>query len=164
MAAGTIVMFLPLHDGEESRWVWHLPPGSLDFQRICVLGANLANVRDMARGHRRGRRRTGQETPPEDRRVILRRRATRLLREGRSRKASVALQELVAMTQAPADYVALGHSLLGARRHEEGIRALRQGMWLHSRSGNPGRARAVAKLILDQQPGDEVATRYARAA
>lgn len=96
--------------------------------------------------------------------MILRRRATRLLREGRPRKASVALQELVAMTQAPADYVALGHSLLGARRYEDGIRALRQGMWLHSRSGSPARARAVARLILDRQPDDAVATRYARAA
>ena len=119
----------------------------------------------MARGQRRMRRSTTTEgTEPEDRRVILRRRATRLLRDGRPRKASVALQELVAMTQAAADYVALGHSLLGARRHEDGMRALRQGMWLHSRNGSHGRARAVAQLILARNPQDEVATRYARAA
>ena len=95
----------------------------------------------------------------EDKRVVLRRRATRHLRDGRPRKASVALQELAAMTEEPAHYVALGHSLLGARRIEDGVRALKQGMWLHSRRGSVERARAVAKLILSQEPEDKAAMR-----
>jgi hypothetical protein len=92
---------------------------------------------------------------------MLRRRATRLLRSGRPRKASIALRELAALTEAPAHYVALGHSLLGARRTEDGLRALRQGMWLHSRQGSPNRARSVARMILERAPHDQVARKYA---
>jgi hypothetical protein len=124
-------------------------------------GLYLAIVREVARRRHRATRqeRDSQERVPRG--DLLRCRATRLLRSGRPRKASVALRELVALTEAPAHYVALGHSLIGAQRTEDGLRALRQGMWLHSRQGSPSRARSVARMILKQTPHDSVARKYA---
>ena len=127
-----------------------------------MFGPYLANVRVVAkRAHKVRRTTTTARVEEECRGVVLRRRATRWLRNGNPRKASLALRELAAMTEAPAHYVALGHCLLGARREADGIRALRQGMWLHAQLGSRDRARSVAQIILRRAPDDRVARKYA---
>ena len=88
------------------------------------------------------------------------RRARRMHRQGKPRKAAVALRELAARTEEPAHWVALGHALGQARREDEAVVALRQGMWLHQQRGADARARTVARLILDIDPSDRKAERY----
>jgi hypothetical protein len=89
----------------------------------------------------------------------LRRRAHKHARKGNFRKAVVALRQLAALDGRPAHWVALGDALRRARKEREAIRALRQGLFLHSRAGADARACSVAQLILELDPSDRVAER-----
>ncbi len=89
----------------------------------------------------------------------LRRRAHKHARKGNFRKAVVALRQLAALDGSPAHWVALGDALRRARKEREAIRALHQGLFLHSRAGAERRASSVAQLILELDPTDRVAER-----
>ena len=92
---------------------------------------------------------------------ILRRRARRLARQGELRKAALALRELTALCDDAATWVMLGDMLRRARRDEEALQALREGLWRHRQAGSDLRARTVARMILTLQPGDPKAQRFA---
>ncbi len=64
------------------------------------------------------------------------------------RKAAIALRERASLVGDAPSWVALGSMLLLARQNHEALRAFRQGLWLHRRAGAKGRARSVARLIL----------------
>lgn len=108
-------------------------------------------------GRRRRVRGTKITAEPHQRR--LRRRAQKHARKGNFRKAVVALRQLAALDGSPAHWVALGDALRRARKEREAIRALHQGLFLHSRAGFDRRARSVAQLILELDPTDRVAER-----
>ena len=100
----------------------------------------------MARMNR-STHRAGTTAPPEELPDLLRRRARRLARDGKYRKAAVALQRLAAHTRQARDFVLLGDMLLRARRPVEAVLALRQGLYLHRQAGATARARTVARLL-----------------
>lgn len=77
----------------------------------------------------------------------LRRRCIKLAKTGQYRKAAVALAELAHREQDAATWVRLGVMLLRAGRVDNGIDALKQGMWLHKVSRNPQKAAVVQRLI-----------------
>jgi hypothetical protein len=97
------------------------------------------------------------DTPVE----ILRRRARRLAFQGDFRKAALALRELTALCDEAATWVMLGDMLRRARREDEALQALREGLWRHRQAGSDLRARSVARLILALEPGDTKAQRFA---
>lgn len=101
----------------------------------------------------------GPKVTTETHHQRLRKRAHRHARKGNFRKAVVALRQLAALDGRPAHWVALGDALRRARREREAIRALHQGLFLHSRAGADARARSVAQLILEMDPTDRVAER-----
>lgn len=105
------------------------------------------------------RRVRGAKVTTETHHRRLRRRAHKHARKGNFRKAVVALRQLAALDGRPAHWVALGDALRRARREREAIRALHQGLFLHSRAGADARARSVAQLILELDPTDRVAER-----
>ncbi|MBO6940318.1 MAG: hypothetical protein JJ863_35420 [Deltaproteobacteria bacterium] len=105
------------------------------------------------------RRIRGPKVTTETHHQRLRRRAHKHARKGNFRKAVVALRELTALDGRPAHWVALGDALRRARKEREAIRALKQGLFLHSRAGADARARSVAQLILELDPTDRVAER-----
>jgi uncharacterized protein HemY len=92
---------------------------------------------------------------------ILRRRARRLARQGELRKAALALRELTALCDDAATWVMLGDMLRRARREDEAVQALREGLWRHRQAGSDLRARSVARLILALEPGDTKLMRFA---
>ena len=85
---------------------------------------------------------------------ILRRRAVRLARRGSYRKAAVALRERVELRGDAPNWVALGDMLRRAGRTGEALRALHQGLYRHRQSGALGRARTVARMIVELDPRD----------
>ena len=93
--------------------------------------------------------------------AILKRRALRLARKGELRKAALVLRDLVARHESAAAWVLLGSMLRRARRDDEALAALRQGLWLHSRSGADRRVRTVARLIQVLDPADAKIARLA---
>lgn len=97
--------------------------------------------------------------PSVDRASTLRTRARRHARRGEYRKAAIALRQVVALTNEARSWVTLGHVLSQAHKPGEAVVALRQGLWLHRRAGADGRARTVARLILDLCPQDAQAVR-----
>ncbi len=103
----------------------------------------------MARARRRLR---GERVTTGDRVGVLKRRAARLSRRGDSRKALVALRQMVALGGQARHWVQLGDALRRARKHPEALHALKQGLFLHEREGNPARAATVARLILAVDP------------
>lgn len=101
----------------------------------------------------------GPKVTAEPHQRRLRRRAHKHARKGNFRKAVVALRQLAALDGRPSHWVALGDALRRARKEREAIRALHQGLFLHSRAGSDARARSVAQLILALDPTDPVAER-----
>jgi Flp pilus assembly protein TadD len=95
------------------------------------------------RRHNRGRRLTQQA----DLRDPLIRRAIRLARKGDFRRAAVVLRELVAAKPSAANWSKLGIVLLQAGRHDQALDALKQGIWLHRRTGYTGRADALRPWV-----------------
>jgi hypothetical protein len=77
----------------------------------------------------------------------LRRRCIRLAKTGQYRKAAIALAELAHREQDAATWVRLGAMLLRAGRRDQGVDALKQGLWLHRMHRNHRRAAVVADLI-----------------
>ena len=92
---------------------------------------------------------------------IIRRRAHKLARKGEFRKAALALRELTTFRNDGATWVLLGSMLRRARREDEALHALREGLWLHRQAGNDLRVRSVARLILEIAPSDSKAARLA---
>lgn len=90
---------------------------------------------------------------------LLKRRAQRLASKGETRKAAIALRELTGRTDAAAHWVLLGDMLRRARRDDEALAALREGLWRHRQAGASGRARSVATLVLRLDPTDAQAQR-----
>ena len=86
---------------------------------------------------------------------ILKRRARRFASKGDYRKAALALRERAALRRDAASFVALGDMLRRARRVPEALDALKQGMYLHRRSGQKRRARTVARMIVALDPWGE---------
>lgn len=95
----------------------------------------------------------------DDPEAQLKRRARRFARDREYRKASLVLQELAFVRGDASSWVALGAMLLRARRYEESLSALRQGLFLHRKAGAPLRARTVARMILEIEPSDSNALR-----
>ncbi len=89
---------------------------------------------------------------PDDKVGILTRRARRFATKGDYRKAALALRERAALTGDAPSYVALGDMLRRARRVADALHALKQGMYLHRRSGARRRARTVARMIVALDP------------
>ena len=94
---------------------------------------------------------------------ILKRRAKRLARKGDYRKAAVALKERVSLIDDGPSWVALGDMLRRARRNNEALRALKQGLYRHRRAGAHGRVRTVARMIVALDPWDAQASRFSEA-
>lgn len=92
---------------------------------------------------------------------LIERRSARLARKGQFRKAAIALRKLAGASEEPRHWVALGHLWQRARRHEQALDALKQGMFLHKRRGADERARTVARMILELDPADSGAFRLA---
>lgn len=92
---------------------------------------------------------------------IIERRVQRFLRKGQFRKAALALRKLAGSSEEPRHWVALGHMWRRARRRDQALDALKQGMFLHKRRGAGDRARTVARLILELDPQDSGAFRVA---
>ena len=92
---------------------------------------------------------------------MIQRRTTRLARKGQYRKAALALRKLAGSSGEPRHWVALGHLWRRARRRDQALDALRQGMFLHKRRGADQRARTVARMILELDPADSGAFRVA---
>ncbi|UJR86084.1 hypothetical protein [Sandaracinus amylolyticus] len=103
---------------------------------------------------------TTLSTEPAD---VLKRRAQRFASKGELRKAALALRERAAILGDAASWVMAGAMLRRARRDDEAIEALRQGLWLHERAGAAGRARSVANVLRELAPDDRLARRYAKA-
>jgi hypothetical protein len=98
-----------------------------------------------------------------DKADLLIRRARKLASKGELRKAALALRERAALVGDGASWVMAGAMLARARREDEAIVALRHGMWLHERAGEPRKARAVARVLGPLDPNDRMVRRYARA-
>jgi Flp pilus assembly protein TadD len=92
---------------------------------------------------------------------IIERRARKLERKGEFRKAALALRKLAGNSGEPKHWVALGNLWRRARRRDQALDALRQGMFLHKRRGSSERARTVARMILELDPADSGAYRVA---
>lgn len=98
----------------------------------------------------RRRNRSSSVVGPSD---PLRRRCVRLARRGEYRKAAVALRALVARDNDAASWVRLGVMLLRARKIDDGIDALKQGLWLHKRARATARVEVVERLIREARVG-----------
>lgn len=101
------------------------------------------------------------ETTTCDPVAVLRRRAARLLRKGEPRKAALALREATALDPSGAAYVRLAHALGAAGRRDEALHALKQALYCFRYDDMRGRARTVARLILQLDPSDTTAQRRA---
>lgn len=113
------------------------------------------------------RRRRPRHSPPagnDDPAQVARRRAKKLRSQGNYRKAALALREWVRLTDAPKAWVAFGAMLARARRNEQALDALKQGLWRYRQNGDLGRARSVARVILSIDPYDSGASRLVEAA
>jgi hypothetical protein len=127
--------------------------------RVSETGPTLATlVEPVARRRHRSIQSKVQQDPIDPIRV-LHRRARRWAAKGNTRKAALVLREVVRATGEPAAWVAFGSMLIQAQRREQALDALRQGLWLHRQRGAIGRARTVAKMILDLDPLDPKAGR-----
>ncbi|MGE0784102.1 MAG: hypothetical protein AB7S26_00340 [Sandaracinaceae bacterium] len=84
--------------------------------------------------------------------MILTRRARRLARCGEYRKAALALRERAALVGDAASFVALGDMYRRARRMNDAVSALKQGMYLHRVKGAHLRARTVARMLVALDP------------
>ena len=89
----------------------------------------------------------------------LQRRALRLLRRGESRRALQALREATALSPSGATYTRLGHALLEAGKTDEALHAFRQALYCFRYDAMRGRARTVARMILELDPADAAAQR-----
>lgn len=89
-------------------------------------------------------------TDPAD---LLKRRAHRLAGKGEFRKAALALRERAAIVGDAAAWVMAGAMLRRAHREGEAVVALRHGLWLHQRAGDLPKARSVAMVLEDIEPG-----------
>ncbi len=99
--------------------------------------------------------------PPQEAAAQLRRRAARLLRKKEPRKAALALREATALDPSGTSYVRLAHALLAAGKREEALQALKQALYCFRYDDMRGRARTVARLILQIDPTDAAALRRA---
>lgn len=118
------------------------------------------------RGHRSndsGRPRITPIPLPDDLGSILLRRARRLASDGEPRKAALALRERCAIVDDAASWVLAGAMWARARRMDDALAALREGMWRHQRAGSTARARAVAAFIARLDPGAPGLERLRRA-
>lgn len=98
-----------------------------------------------------------------DKAELLKRRADKLASKREFRKAGLALRERAALLGDDAvSWVLAGAMLRRARRDDEALAALRYGMWLHERAGMTRKARAVARVVEQLDPGDRMVQRYAR--
>lgn len=98
---------------------------------------------------------------PHDQVALLRRRAARFLRRGEPRKAALALREASALDPSGASYVRLAHALLRAGKRDEALHSLKQALYCFRYDDMRGRARTVARLILELDPADTAARRRA---
>jgi len=130
--------------GREPTLVWPLQPGGVEMART-----------------RRPRRRRAAVV--EDRRSLLLGRARRFARAGEYRKAAVALRQAAVLAGDAASWVKLGSMLVRARRQGEALQALKHGLWLHRRAGAAGRARTVARLMVELGSPDPDVARLAAA-
>ena len=115
----------------------------------------------MSRRAKHLKARLEHDEPPRSDVEIMQRRAQRFLRKGQFRKAALALRKLAGSSEEPRHWVALGHMWRRARRREQALHALKQGMFLHKRRGSGDRARTVARKILELDPQDSGAFRLA---
>ncbi len=105
------------------------------------------------------RRKHAHTTPEMTGDELMRRRARRQRRKGEWRKAAVTLRRLAGESGEARHWVQLGAALRRARREGPALDALKQGMYLHKRSGALQRARVVAQMILELDPADSGAYR-----
>ena len=113
------------------------------------------------RGHSLKARVQGVEQPGLSEEELIERRAEKFVRKGQFRKAALALRKLAGSSEEPRHWVALGELWRRARRPEQALDALRQGMFLHKRQGASDCARDVARMILELDPADSGAFRMA---
>ena len=114
------------------------------------------------RGHSLKARAQGIQEPRFSEDELIERRAEKFVRKGQFRKAALAFRKLAGNSDEPRHWVALGHLWRRARRNEQALDALRQGMFLHKRRGSSERARTVARMILELDPADSGAFRMAQ--
>ena len=87
----------------------------------------------------------------------LHRRALRMLRKGDARKAVMTLREASALDPSGASYTRLGHALMCAGKKEEAVHALKHALYCFRHDDMRGRARTVARMILELDPRDQTA-------
>ena len=93
-------------------------------------------------------------TPPASREQTLLRRARRCVRKGEDRKALVALREACLSAGNDARlWVLYGTHCWRARKVDEALHAMRQGLWFRERSRDERRARVVRALIAQIESG-----------
>ncbi len=100
-------------------------------------------------------------TPPQEAVALLRRRATRFMRKQEPRKAALALREATALDPSGSSYVRLAHALLAAGKCDDALHAFKQALYCFRYDPMRGRARTVARLILQLDPTDPAARRRA---
>jgi Flp pilus assembly protein TadD len=115
----------------------------------------------MSRRAKNLKARLEQSEPQRSEDEIIERRAQRFLRKGQYRKAALVLRKLAGSSEEPRHWVTLGHMWRRARRRDQALDALKQGMFLHKRRGASDRARTVARMILELDPQDSGAFRLA---
>lgn len=97
----------------------------------------------------------------KDQVAVLRRRAARYLRKNDQRKAVLALREATALDPSGASYVRLAYVLGRLGKTGEQLHALKQALYCFRYDDMRGRARTVARLILQLDPTDTAALRRA---
>jgi Flp pilus assembly protein TadD len=88
---------------------------------------------------------------------VLHRRAMRMLRKGDARKAVMTLREASALDPSGASYTRLGHALICAGKRDEAVLALKHALYCFRHDDMRGRARTVARMILQLDPQDATA-------
>jgi tetratricopeptide (TPR) repeat protein len=91
----------------------------------------------------------------------LRNRAGRLLRQGEARKALLALREAAALEPSGPSFVRVAHLLTQLGKHGDAVAALKQALYCFRHDEQRGRARTVARMILQLDPADAAARKRA---
>jgi hypothetical protein len=93
--------------------------------------------------------------------ATLHRRAARHMKKREPRKAAIALRQAAALEPTGAAFVRLARALCSAGKVDAALHALRQALYCFRHDDLRGKARTVARLILELDPYDEVALRRA---
>jgi hypothetical protein len=92
---------------------------------------------------------------------VMHRRALRMLRKGDVRKAVMTLRESSALDPSGASYTRLGYALMCAGKSDEAVLALKHALYCFRHDDMRGRARTVARMILQLDPQDATASKRA---